>query len=167
MNKKMLLIGVLVSTSFIMQAAHAEYCAPSAGAALANQYVKDVKNDMSNIDDLYDSHAAEINSVNDSFSCSEAWTTPGVSVSFQNVVDLLKKAGQQAISKACNAAKDKITEAANQASQKVSLNTSNIPGLDQLGMGNIASITSNTSSGGGVSVNGSNTTWNQIYNASK
>lgn len=166
MKYKKTALTILLASSLFTQIAHADYCAPSVGSNISNQVINDIKRDRNNIDDLYNAHSDEINSVNDSFSCSDAWTTPGVSVSFQNVVDLLKKAGQQAMSKACNAAKQKIADAANTASQKVSLNTSNIPGLDELGMGNIATIASSSSSGG-ISVNGSNTTWSQIYAATK
>ncbi|HHL1923325.1 TPA: hypothetical protein ACQ2HY_003332 [Klebsiella pneumoniae] len=163
MNRfKKIVIGSALSFLLVQTAyADSSYCAPSTGAGIANESIKRMQEDRSVIEDMTALHKAETDAVNDTFSCSDVWSTPGVSVSFQNVVSLLKKAGEQAISKACSAAKDKITEATNAASQKASLNTSNIPGLSSLGMGTLGSI---STGGSGVTVNGSNSTWNEISN---
>lgn len=154
---------VLAGTSIpITASASTGYCAPSVGAAISSETLKAQQQANSIASDINALNQSEIDASNNTFSCSDAWSNPSISISFQNVMDLLKKAGQAAISKACNAAKEKISEATRSASQKASLNTSNITGLSDLGLGTIGSVSSGTSGTGGVSVNGSTTTWSSI-----
>lgn len=154
---------VLAGTSVPMTASAATgYCAPSVGAAISSETLKAQQQANSIASDINALNQSEIDAANSTFSCSDVWSNPSISVSFQSVVDLLKKAGEAAISKACNAAKQKISEATSAASQKASLNTSNITGLSDLGLGTIGSVSTGTSSSGGVSVNGSTTTWSSI-----
>ncbi|WP_368656975.1 hypothetical protein [Pantoea agglomerans] len=165
MNRKILYF----SAAFILIPvfAQADYCAPSLGAGIVKKSLEKQQSDLQKIEDLTNKRKDEINSTDSTFSCSDIWSSPGISVSFQNAVDLLKKAGEKAVSAACNAAKDKVQEAASKASKNASLNTSNIPGLSDLGLGTLGTISTGTSSGGGVSVNGDTTTWAGMSNLLK
>ncbi|WP_168415110.1 hypothetical protein [Erwinia amylovora] len=165
MNKKILYLSVV----FILlpTLAQADYCAPSIGSGIVKKSLEKQQSDLKNIEDLTNKKQDEINSTDSTFSCSDVWSSPSVSVSFQNVVDLLKKAGEKAVSAACNAAKDKVQEAASKASQNASLNTSNIPGLSDLGLGTLGTISTGSGSTGGVSVNGDTTTWEGMANLFK
>ncbi|MHB9348779.1 hypothetical protein ACPUEX_22445 [Enterobacter vonholyi] len=163
-KKSHLLFGSILSLSLI-SSSFASVCDPSVGGAITTDYAQKVSVDKEAIGELEKLNKAAIDSSQDSYSCSDIWQSPNVSISFQKVQDLIKKAGEQLVSKACTAARDKINDAVSSASKSVSLNTSNIEGLRDLGIGNysIASASSSTSSGSGsVSVNGSNTTMSDI-----
>lgn len=169
MNKRKIVMAISLLSLSIVNFAHADstYCAPSVGSGIVSQAVQRIAEDKANIENMSAQHKAEIDASNSSFSCSDVWSAPSVSVSFQNVVDLLKKAGEAAVSKACTAAKEKISEATASASQSASLNTSNIPGLSSLGLGTVGNVSTSSSSTSGISVNGSNTTWSQISQLTK
>lgn len=166
MEKRKIILAMAFSIALAggipLTASASGYCAPSVGALISQNTLNKQNRIDETVEEINARNQAQLDASNSTFSCSDVWSSPSISISFQNVVDLLKKAGEAAISKACQAARDKITAATSEASQKASLNTSNIPGLSDLGLGTIASASSGTSSTGGVTVNGTSTTWSSI-----
>lgn len=156
--KKTTLIMIALSTSFYFTNANAAtgVCDPQVGSDLATSAVTKIANDNARIQKLSDQNQAALNAATDSYSCSDIWEGANVSVSFQKVQDLIKKAGQAIVSKACSAAQEKISEATSKLSSSASLDTSSIQGLSDLGMGNLATVSSSSGTTG-VTVNGQST----------
>ena len=168
LNKTIVSLLVMLSLSAIQPsfASTSGVCDPGVGQTLATDYMNKASRDKTAIDELAELNKPAIESAQDSYSCSDIWEGANVSISFQKVQDLIKKAGQALVSKACSAARDKITEATSSVSQKVSLNTSNIPGLSDLGMGTIGSVSTGTGSTG-YTVNGQSVSMANISNLLK
>lgn len=174
MKKRVL--QLMLATSLLCTAgfASAGVCNPTVGTNIAQAAVNNQKMDAANEAAAAEGFLNNIKSSLDTIGCTDAWPTGSIGLSLPSYDDIIRKAKEAAISKACNLARDQVSKVMTKVNNQVSLDTSSIPGLSEIGLGNIGgSISGGTGSSAGVStsgnVGGSSTSdiWNSISGAMK
>lgn len=174
MKKRVL--QLMLATSLLCTAgfASAGVCSPTVGTNIAQAAVNNQKMDNTQLEAVSKGFLDSIKNSLDTIGCTDAWPTGSIGLSLPSYDDIIRKAKEAAISKACNLARDQVSKVMTKVNNQVSLDTSSIPGLSEIGLGNIGgSISGGTGSSAGVStsgnVGGSSTSdiWNSISGAMK
>lgn len=178
MNKKVLL--GLLATTLLMGAGSAfakSNCSSYAGAAVGNASIAAQQADNQANKDLYDvfkkstvdptdSTNSGLDGISSVSSCMDAWPSGSFNFSIPTIDSVISGVANAAISKACNAARDKISSATSGLSDGASLNTG-IPGMptisasSSVGTGS-SGVTSNATSQATAAVNSVVSGWDQI-----
>lgn len=174
MKKKILQLVFATSLLGMAGAASASVCSPTVGSDIVNSSLNNQKIDAANETAAAEGFLSNIKNSLDSIGCTDAWPSGSIGLSLPSYDDIIRKAKEAAISKACNLAREKVNDVMGKVNNQVSLDTSSIPGLSEIGLGNIGgSVSGGTGSSAGVNVSGNtggvstNDIWNSISGAMK
>lgn len=174
MKKRILQLMLATSLLGAASFANAAVCSPTVGTNMAQAAIDNQKMDNAQLEAVSTGFLDSIKNSLDTIGCTDAWPTGSIGLSLPSYDSIIKKAKEAAISKACNLARDQVSKVMTKVNNQVSLDTSSIPGLSEIGLGNIGgSISGGTGSSAGVNtsgnVGGSSTSdiWNSISGAMK
>lgn len=174
MKKRVLQLMLATSLIGVASFANASVCSPTVGTNIAQASVNNQKMDAANEAAAAKGFLDSIKSSLDTIGCTDAWPTGSIGLSLPSYDDIIRKAKEAAISKACDLAREQISSVMTKVDSQVSLDTSSIPGLSEIGLGSIGgSISGGTGSSTGLSTSGNvagtstSDIWNSISGAMK
>lgn len=168
MKKRVLQLMLATSLLCTASFASAAVCSPTVGRDVAQSVINDQKRDAANEAAVAEGFLDNIKNSLNAIGCTDAWPTGSIGLSLPSYDSIIKKAKEAAISKACNLARDQVSKVMSKVNNQISLDTSNIPGLNEIGLGNIgASVSGGTGSNIGVNTSGNvgNTSTGDIWNS--
>lgn len=174
MKKRVLQLMLATSLLGAASFANASVCSPTVGTSIAQAAINNQKMDAANEAAAAEGFLNNIKNSLETIGCTDVWPTGSIGLSLPSYDDIIRKAKEAAISKACNLAREQVSKVMTKVNNQVSLDTSSIPGISEIGLGSIGgSVSGGTGSSAGVNtsgnVGGSSTSdiWNSISGAMK
>lgn len=169
-SKKLLIAISLTFSLFYIESASAASCDPG----IYNNVIQDQERNK-NLDAK--SEGGSPSKITDTgsnglFGCTDGWPSISTSLSIPDISEIIRKAAQEVVDKACNLARDAVAEKISAAQQSMSIDTNGIEGLSELGISNInlGSASTSTSTGSSSGANGSisygDSTWSNSVTSS-